>query len=149
MAVTDAKLRAFLNKKRDKELFEADEWGLFFRVSKTGKVTWTYRYTFHGKKKKLALGSYPSVSIKKARELRDKNASLIANGIDPKEDDCARQSQPKLLLTVQDGIEMFLGAHTHYAKETGKHYKQALSRVADFGLPPVERISKKTMESLF
>lgn len=40
-------------------------------------------YRFTGKRKTLALGIYPAVSLAKARQGRDKARELLANGTDP------------------------------------------------------------------
>ena len=41
------------------------------------------RYRFDGKEKLLSLGTYPDVSLAKAREKRDEAPRLVADGIDP------------------------------------------------------------------
>ncbi|MFC4307605.1 tyrosine-type recombinase/integrase [Steroidobacter flavus] len=60
-----------------------DEKGMFLFVTPTGSRLWRLKYRIHGKEKLLALGSYPEVSLKRAREKRDDARSLIADGIDP------------------------------------------------------------------
>lgn len=52
-----------------------DGGGLFLHVSTGGKY-WRYNYRFQGKAKTLAIGVYPNISLKQARE-------LLARGIDP------------------------------------------------------------------
>lgn len=42
-------------------------------------------YRHLGKRKTLALGVYPAVSLAKARQRRDKARELLADGIDPGE----------------------------------------------------------------
>ena len=46
--------------------------GLYLNITTTNTKSWMYRYTFARKRLKIALGSYPEVSLKAARE----NASL-------------------------------------------------------------------------
>jgi integrase len=55
---------------------------MYLIVSKTGKY-WRYNYKFMGKSKTLALGIYPSVGLKEARERHDKARELLGRGIDP------------------------------------------------------------------
>jgi integrase len=43
------------------------------------------QYRFENKQKLLALGKYPEVSLKEARERRDEARKLLSNGIDPSE----------------------------------------------------------------
>ena len=44
---------------------------------------WRYRYRFAGKAKTLSLGTYPEVSLKMAREARNKLKKLLSEGVDP------------------------------------------------------------------
>ena len=56
--------------------------GLFLLVTPHSKL-WRLKYRFAGKEKLLALGKYPMVSLKEARNLRDDAKRQIAKGIDP------------------------------------------------------------------
>lgn len=55
---------------------------LHLLVKAAGKY-WRMNYRFLGKQKTLALGTYPEVSLAKARARRDKARELLADGIDP------------------------------------------------------------------
>jgi integrase len=57
--------------------------GLFLLVAPTGGRLWRLRYRHGGKEKLLALGRYPDVPLRRAREKRDEARSLVADGIDP------------------------------------------------------------------
>lgn len=61
----------------------ADEKGLYLLVMPNGAKYWRLKYRFGGKEKVLALGVYPEVSLKEAREKRDEARKLRSNGIDP------------------------------------------------------------------
>src|SRR5271155_2267819 len=54
-------------------------------ISPNGGKWWRLKYRFDGTEKKLALGVYPDVSLKDARNRRDETRKLLANGIDPGE----------------------------------------------------------------
>lgn len=60
----------------------ADGQALYLLLSATGKY-WRLDYTFAGKRKTLALGQYPDVSLAKARKRRDEARTLLADGLDP------------------------------------------------------------------
>lgn len=60
-----------------------DERGMFLFVTPSGARLWRLKYRIFGKEKLLALGAYPDVSLKRAREKRDEARSLVADGIDP------------------------------------------------------------------
>lgn len=59
-----------------------DGGGMYLLVNGGGKY-WRMNYRFAGKRKTLALGVYPAVSLLKARQRRDKARELLADGIDP------------------------------------------------------------------
>ena len=59
-----------------------DGQGLYLLVKATGKY-WRMNYRFSGKQKTLAIGVYPTVSLAKARQRRDKARELLADAIDP------------------------------------------------------------------
>ena len=46
----------------------SDGGGLYLLVDTKGSKLWRYDYRFAGKRKTLALGIYPEVSLKEARE---------------------------------------------------------------------------------
>ena len=62
-----------------------DEKGLFLLVTPSGGKWWRLKYRFGGKEKLLAIGVYPDVSLKDARERREAARKLLADGIDPGE----------------------------------------------------------------
>jgi integrase len=59
-----------------------DGGGLFLHVKAAGRY-WRLKYRFGGKEKLLALGVYPDVGLKDAREKRDEARRLLAQEIDP------------------------------------------------------------------
>jgi integrase len=63
----------------------ADERGLFLLVMPTGGKLWRLKYRRPGTKKEnlLALGRFPDVKLKQARERREEARALLADGIDP------------------------------------------------------------------
>lgn len=60
----------------------ADGGGLYLLVKAGGKY-WRMDYRFADKRKTLALGVYPAVSLVQARSARDKAREELAQGIDP------------------------------------------------------------------
>ncbi|MDR3455402.1 MAG: integrase arm-type DNA-binding domain-containing protein [Rhodoferax sp.] len=59
-----------------------DGGGMYLLVNAGGKY-WRMDYRFADKRKTLALGVYPAVSLADARRRRDKARELLADGIDP------------------------------------------------------------------
>ena len=79
--LTEAKLRAI--KVSGKVERFSDSGGLYLELSKAGGKLWRWKYRFDGKEKRLALGSYPDVSLAQAREKRDDARKVLKNGVDP------------------------------------------------------------------
>ena len=52
-------------------------------VTPSGGKLWHFKYRFDQKEKKLALGTYPEISLADARQRRDEARRQIAHGIDP------------------------------------------------------------------
>jgi integrase len=72
-------------KPRQKPYKLTDGKGLYLHVAPTGARWWRWRYRRPGtgKENLLSLGTYPEVSLKKARDRRDDARTLLADGIDP------------------------------------------------------------------
>lgn len=57
--------------------------GLYLHVMPNGGRYWRFDYTFHAKRKTMALGVYPDVSLLKARARLQEARERLADGIDP------------------------------------------------------------------
>ena len=81
MPLTDPKARQA--KPRDKPYRLSDEKGMYLEITPKGGKYWRMKYRFAGKEKRLAIGVYPEVTLKKAREIRDNARLKLSEGIDP------------------------------------------------------------------
>jgi integrase len=81
--LSDTRIRNI--KPREKPYKLADEKGMYLLVAPNGGCYWRMDYRTNGKRKTLALGVYPDVSLKDARDKRDEARKLLANGTDPGE----------------------------------------------------------------
>lgn len=81
MPLTDKEIRTRTPTHKPYKVY--DEHGLYLEITPSGGKLWRFRYKFEGKSKLLALGKYPSVTLKKARELRDEARLKLTQGIDP------------------------------------------------------------------
>lgn len=57
--------------------------GLVLRIRKSGEKLWMLRYTFAGARKKISLGTYPTVSLSAARTKAENLRNELGKQIDP------------------------------------------------------------------
>ena len=81
MALTDTFVRQVKPEKPNGDK-HSDGDGMYLLVLGSGKY-WRMDYRFLGKRKTLALGVYPEVSLAKARSRRAEARELLADGLDP------------------------------------------------------------------
>jgi Arm DNA-binding domain len=78
MKLNDAKLRNLATPGK-----HFDGGGLYLEVTAAGGRYWRLKYRHAGKEKRLALGVYPDVPLKEAREQRDAARKRLDAGQDP------------------------------------------------------------------
>jgi len=81
MHLTDAAIKAL--KPREIRYYVRDDRGLYLEIFPTGGRAWRYRYRLNGKAEKVAIGKYPDLSLKAARQKRDEMAAMVANDQSP------------------------------------------------------------------
>ena len=69
----------------DKARKLTDGGGLYLQVHPNGARYWRLDYRYAGKRKTLALGVYPEVSLKQARDKHQEARNKLSQGIDPSE----------------------------------------------------------------
>jgi integrase len=117
-------------KPKDKPYKLADEKGLYLFIQATGSKLWRFDYRFLDKRKTLALGSYPDVSLSHARDKRDKARSLLASDppIDPSENRKAEKSSK--LLSSENSFEVIAREwwQTHMKNKAASHKDKVIRR---------------------
>jgi integrase len=81
MALTDRKIIAAMAGPAISKL--SDGGGLQLWITPDGAKRWRLAYRYNGKQKVLALGVYPTVTLRGARDARDKARRLLGAGQDP------------------------------------------------------------------
>jgi len=71
------------NERREKPFKLFDGQGLYLEITPKGQKYWRYKYRIHGKEKRFAIGVYPDVGLKEARERHIEARKLVAQLIDP------------------------------------------------------------------
>lgn len=83
MALSDAKLRTLRHSGKSGHDKHTDGRGLYVAVTPAGGKLWRFNYRFDSKRKTLALGAYPDVSLADARAGLEAARKLLAAGTDP------------------------------------------------------------------
>lgn len=81
MALTVREVEAAQPGEKIRRLY--DEGGLYLEIRPTGSRLWMLKYRFQGREKRISLGPYPAVSLRKARDQRDDARRLLRDGVDP------------------------------------------------------------------
>ena len=106
-------------------------------------------YYINGKRKKLALGVYPTVTLKMARERREEARRLVDQGIDPKEKKKAdkakaiRAAQEEVLTFKAVAMEFF---HRMLKNKDPNYKKLYLSRLTNQIFPFLADIPMATLK---
>ena len=81
-----------------------------------GKKLWRLKYYYLGKEKRLSLGSYPTITLRNAREKRERARKLLDEGVDPSKD--RKEQQRQAILASNNSFEVV--AMEWYEKQLDK-----------------------------
>lgn len=70
-------------KPKEKNYKISDEKGLYLLIHKNGSKYFRFKYRFNTKTKEIALGVFPEISLKQARQKRDELRIKVREGADP------------------------------------------------------------------
>lgn len=112
-------------------------------VQPSGQKWWRFKYRFGPRRdgkpgqaeKLLSLGTYPDVSLKRAREKRDDARQLLADGIDPSADRQAKQHAQRVahLHSFKAIAEAWMDMHK--LQWTEGHRRRTLRRLERYAFP--------------
>lgn len=90
MKFTQTKLAALPPNPKDSKSTEAEYSdtvvvGLKLLVGKNGNKKFLYRYSYNGKKRSIAIGSFGAFTVDQARAIANKHKATVALGDDPKQ----------------------------------------------------------------
>lgn len=121
---------------------------LYLRIAPGGSKGWIFRFAIAGRTRDAGLGSYPAVSLVKAREEAERRRRLVAAGVDPIE--AGRKEREAQILASSKAMSFeqcakaFIVAH-EVSWKNDKHKEQWRSTLATycypiFGAFPVQAI---------
>src|ERR1017187_3225417 len=89
--------------------------GLYIVVQPSGKSSWACRYRTDGRPRKLTLGAYPAIDLKKARELARLALAKVAGGGDPGDE--KKTAKAATAIPAGDLVEAVVARFSsHYAR---------------------------------
>ena len=120
MPLTEVAARNAKPGERPFKVFDAQ--GLYLLVQPQGGKLWRLKYRFAGKEKLLSFGSYPEVSLREARQRRDKARKQLRDDQDPSQ--LRKATKATQLIAAMNSYEAIARAW-HIRWSTGKNAKHA------------------------
>lgn len=138
--LTDIQVKAKLHKDNDGIVKSppyklADEKGLYLFVQTSGGRLWRFDYRFGGKRKTLALGAYPDVSLADARSKRDEARKLLANETDPSETKRAAKASKTGVLANSLEVVAREWAASYFTNKSVSHQDRTMRRLELYLFP--------------
>lgn len=130
--LTDFKVRQAKATGKNYTLSDSDGLSLF--VSRGGSKLWHFRYSWLGKRTRFSLGSYPELSLKDARELRDQARAMVAKHINPR-----IERKQKLNAIKMEGENTFMTVYEKWLD----HRSLTLEEGRQTSLSIIPRVFKK------
>ena len=79
MYFTDRLIKNLKPKKTPFDLREKSGHGFAIRIMPSGHKSWLFFYHFNGKKQRMTIGAYPTISLAEAHELHGKAVKCLVN----------------------------------------------------------------------
>ena len=107
--------------------YYADGGNLYLRIAPGRSKGWIFRFTIAGRTRDAGLGSYPEISLVKAREEAERRRRLVAAGVDPI-DARRKEREAELLasskaMSFEQCAKAFIAAH-EVSWKNDKHREQ-------------------------
>lgn len=146
LPLTNTEIKNAKPKEKDYKLYDGG--GLFLLVATTGGKRWRLKFRFNNKENIIALGTYPSLSLKDAREIRDNYKSMIAKGINPVEEKKSKLEKIKFEEKKKENTFYKISQewHQNYKTEVSENYHIKLDRALENYLYPY--IKNKPIEEI-
>jgi integrase len=140
----------FTQKKDLKPGLYSDGGGLCLQVSSFSTKAWVFRYMIAGRARKMGLGDFELVSLKKAREKRSAAYALVKDGIDPIDERAARlaaqAAEAAKAMTFKECAEGYIEAHKAGWKNA-KHAKQWTTTLETYAYPTIGKLQVQDIET--
>ncbi|HIJ80434.1 MAG TPA: site-specific integrase [Desulfuromonadales bacterium] len=145
---TDTMIRKL--KPEDTDYTRSEGNGFSIRVMPTGSKTWLYLYAINGKRRKMNLGSYPSVTLETARDRFEDARRMVKNGFDPVTVKEEQAEERRNALTVNKLAEDYVKLYAKPFKRSWETDQQMLNRdvIPTWGKRKAEDIKRRDVVTL-
>jgi integrase len=126
-------------KSKDKPFKMADGKGLYLFIQPSGGKLWRLDYRYQSKRKTLALGAYPDVTLTKARDDRDAARKLLAADIDPSENRKAAKASKQGNASNSFEVIAREWVASHMADKSTSHKDRVIRRFEVYLFPWIGR----------
>lgn len=142
--LTDSKCNGAKPKEKDYKLFDGG--GLFLLIKKNGTKSWRLKYNKpDGRETVIVFGNYPILSLRDARDYRDKNKELLLKGIDPV-DQKSKEKADKANINTFETVARSWIKQTEKEKSWKPIHTQRVTRIIEIYLIPP--LGKRKVDTL-
>lgn len=140
--INDKQLKAWLSSPPDKTIEQVIGHGLAVRASKTGVISFYFRYRDNGKDKRITLGNYPVITLKMAKDETMRLAVVYQQGGNVVDAANTRHKTHNHLPTVKQCIDKYLDTYGNLLRPSSvTMYRTTLEKhLAPYFDKPAEKI---------
>ena len=145
MQFTEKYIQALKPKTARYDLREKSGDGFGIRVSPTGEKSWTFFYTFEGRKRRMTLGPYPSLTLADARIKYRAALKTLHQDQDPGLEKQKKLHDSKTALTIESLVSEYIEKWAKPRKRSWCEDQRILQKelTADWGKRKAKDISKR------
>ena len=130
--------------------YYGDGGNLYFRVAPGGTKGWIFRFKMYGRTRDAGLGSYPAVSLARARARAFEYRALVVDGVDPIEQRNAQQAAARVenakTITFDDCAKAYIAAHAD-GWRNAKHLQQWRNTLDVYASPVFGKLPVRAIDT--
>jgi integrase len=130
--------------------YYADGGNLYFRVTDSGSRGWIFRFAMGRKTRDMGLGSYPDITLAKARELATECRRMVKDGVDPiearKEERAAGRIEAAKSMTFDECAMAYIAAH-EASWRNAKHRQQWATTLKTYVSPVIGKLPVQAVDT--
>jgi len=150
LKLTDSFIRSAQAPEKRTEYYDSLVNGLALRITDTGHKSFVFRYRYGDKVKRYTIGTYPAISLSKARDHTRELNYLVSNGTDPlkkKQDKKKVEAPLTFKMLAEEFKELYLPSLREKTKE--EHTRIINNElIPAFGKYPAQELTRRQIISV-